>query len=265
MPMAFLLSMKIPMAKVETVTQTEPSVHCFSARVLSRRMVLRRALGTALWAVIPKETSAADYDAYARNYNRLEEGSLALGFGFTQLRREVLGECARGHVLEVAVGTGINLEYYCPQLASKITGVDVSERMLVEASRRAESLGLADRVQLQVGNAEKLEFEDSAFDTVVSTFSLCVIKDPFAAVEEMARVCRGGGRILLLEHTRSDLGPLGWYQDVTAAPVASMSKGCRWNVDVAEIVRQTPSLQLVSDRRRNWGTVSFILAEKCDR
>jgi SAM-dependent methyltransferase len=72
---------------------------------------------------------------------------------------------------------------------------------------------------------------------VVDTFSLCVFPDPAAAIRSMAACLRPGGTLLLLEHSRSGFGALGWYQDVTAPAVAAMGKGCRWNDDVAALVK----------------------------
>ncbi len=103
---------------------------------------------------------------------------------------------ASGEVLEVAVGTGLNLPFYLPDVT--LTGIDLSEGMLGLARARAAELGRA--VTLQQGNAHALPFADGLFDTVLCTFGLCAIPDVDAAVGEMARVLRPGGRLILVDH-----------------------------------------------------------------
>lgn len=107
---------------------------------------------------------------------------------------------ATGDVLEIAVGTGRNLAHYPSEV--RLTGVDISEAMLARADgRRVEHGRDAD---LRLGDAQGLEFADASFDTVVCTLSLCSIPDDRAAVAEAKRVLRPGGRLVLLEHVRSD-------------------------------------------------------------
>ena len=113
--------------------------------------------------------------------------------------REWVCSRARGDVLEVSVGTGRNLPLYGRDV--RIAGVDISATMLEIARKRAAVLGR--EVDLRIGDAQALEYSDSSFDTVVCTLALCSIPDPRAAVAEMRRVLRSGGRVLLLEHVRS--------------------------------------------------------------
>ncbi|MCX2948787.1 class I SAM-dependent methyltransferase [Lentzea sp. NEAU-D7] len=122
------------------------------------------------------------------------------------LDRRVFGDsrqwaCSRatGEVLEVAVGTGLNLPHYPAGVA--LTGLDLSERMLELARSRAARLGLD--VVLRQGTAHALPFGDAAFDTVVCTLGLCAIPDHETAVTEMVRVLRPGGRLVLVDHVAS--------------------------------------------------------------
>lgn len=101
-----------------------------------------------------------------------------------------------GDVLEVAIGTGLNLEHYPPNVA--LTGIELSQEMLAIARRRAAELGRP--VDLRVGDAEALDIPDATFDTVVCTFSLCAIPDHRKALVEMTRVLRPGGLLLLADH-----------------------------------------------------------------
>lgn len=106
---------------------------------------------------------------------------------------------AVGEVLEVAVGTGLNLPFYPEDVT--LTGVDLSEGMLGIARARAATLDRS--VTLQQGDAHALHFADASFDTVVCTFGLCAIPDVDAAVDEMVRVLRPGARLILVDHVES--------------------------------------------------------------
>ena len=110
--------------------------------------------------------------------------------------------CSRTHgeVLEVAIGTGLNLAFY-PEAVVRLTGVDLSPAMLGIARQRARELGM--EVDLREGDAQSLPFPDESFDTIVCTLSLCNIPDDRKAVAEMKRVLRPGGRLLLLDHVRA--------------------------------------------------------------
>ena len=106
---------------------------------------------------------------------------------------------ARGNVLEVAVGTGLNLEAYPDDVT--LTAIDFSDAMLDVARGRSKELGRP--ATLLQANAHELPFDDESFDTVVCTFGLCAIPDHTRAITEMTRVLRPGGRIILVDHVES--------------------------------------------------------------
>lgn len=106
---------------------------------------------------------------------------------------------ATGEVLEVAIGTGLNLPFYSDHVA--LTGLDISDQMLDLARSRARDLGRD--VTLRQGTAHALPFGDASFDTVVCTLGLCAIPDHEAAVDEMVRVLRPGGQLVLVDHVAS--------------------------------------------------------------
>ncbi len=103
---------------------------------------------------------------------------------------------AHGDVLEIAIGTGLNLPHYPPGI--RLTGVDLSPAMLAAAGKRAADLSLA--VDLAEAAAENLPYADDSFDTVICTLSLCSVADDRAAIAEMHRVLRPGGQLVLLDH-----------------------------------------------------------------
>jgi ubiquinone/menaquinone biosynthesis C-methylase UbiE len=106
---------------------------------------------------------------------------------------------ATGNVLEVAVGTGLNLDAYPDDVT--LTGIDLSDSMLDIARGRSKELGR--RATLLQANAHELPFDDESFDTVVCTFGLCAIPDHIRAITEMTRVLRPGGRLILVDHIES--------------------------------------------------------------
>lgn len=107
---------------------------------------------------------------------------------------------AAGDVLEVGVGTGLNLPWYPDGI--RYTGVDLSPGMLAIARARARELGLD--ADLREASADALPFDDASFDTVISTITLCSVPDERAAIAEMSRVLRPGGRLILSDHVASD-------------------------------------------------------------
>jgi ubiquinone/menaquinone biosynthesis C-methylase UbiE len=137
------------------------------------------------------EKEAPKYDRGMRFYERFVLGNA----------REWACARAEGDVLELAVGTGLNLAHYPPGVS--LTGIEFSAAMLELAKQRATELGR--QADLRLGDAEQLEFEDASFDTVLCTYSLCTIPDDRKAVAEAARVLRPGGKFVIAEHVRSPL------------------------------------------------------------
>ncbi|WP_306318497.1 MULTISPECIES: class I SAM-dependent methyltransferase [unclassified Streptomyces] len=132
------------------------------------------------------ERDAPKYDGWMRTFDRL----------MVRDGRAWLTSRARGRILEVAVGTGLNLPFYAK--GSDLTGVDLSPAMLERARTRAADLGTG--ITLSEASATQLPFLDASFDTVVCALALCCIPDDRAAVAEMNRVLRPGGTLLLLDH-----------------------------------------------------------------
>lgn len=192
------------------------------------------------------------YNRFARWYDWVEGVPEVLGV--RRLRRSLLHR-ASGRVLEVAVGTGKNLSYY-PQ-GCRIIGVDVSSEMLSIARKRAAKLRV--NVSFVLADAERLPFSEERFDTVASSLTTCTFPNPVAALREMARVCRTGGRILLLEHGRSDRNLLAHWQDRRDEP-HSRQLGCHWNRRTSDLVREA-GLKVRKARRSFFGIFYQIEAE----
>ncbi|MFO8234663.1 MAG: methyltransferase domain-containing protein [Bacteroidales bacterium] len=145
------------------------------------------------------------YNRIARVYDILES---PMEKGFSKWRAELLKE-ARGKILEVGIGTGKNIPYYPEDL--ELTGIDFSEKMIEIAGKKAKD---KHNVQLRVMNVENMEFEDNSFDTVVTSCVYCSVPDPVQGLKEMKRVCKPNGKILMLEHVRSNHKAVGKMMDI---------------------------------------------------
>ena len=144
---------------------------------------------------------------FAATYDRLSRGSEEAGL--RDLRRGLLAGAA-GRVLEIGAGTGANLGLYSGTI-DRLVVTEPESPMLRRLQKAAhEHAPLAQVVQAP---AEQLPFDDDAFDTVVSTLVLCGVDDQVQALQEARRVLKPGGRLLFLEHVRSDDPSLARFQD----------------------------------------------------
>jgi methyltransferase OMS1 len=214
------------------------------------------------WAMSPEEASAA-YDTYAATYDDLDGGKASDVLGI-DVARSILFSQAKGSVLEIGCGTGLNLAKYDPTKLTSLTLLDVSEGMLQKAKQRVTTLSSSSSssawktlpvnfVQAD-GTSELVSlFGSSLFDTVVDSFSFCVMgnqgaKDCLNQIKQVVKPDRDGGQILLLENTRSSNPILGMYQDASADAAASVGgKGCLYNQDVGSMIRATKSLEIVRE------------------
>jgi ubiquinone/menaquinone biosynthesis C-methylase UbiE len=146
------------------------------------------------------------YDRVARVYD-LYDAPMDLMGGRRRRRRVLAG--ASGRVLEIGIGTGRNLAHYGSGV--RLIGVDLSAGMLARATPRTASATVA--VSLVQGDAQRLPFPSSSFDTVTATCVFCSVADPVAGLREVARVVRRDGHVLLLEHVRPRNRALGWLFD----------------------------------------------------
>lgn len=164
---------------------------------------------------------------------------------------------AHGEVLEVAVGTGLNLALYPPN--TRVTGVDFSPAMLELAHQRAARLDRA--VDLRLGDAEALDMPDACLDTVVCTFSLCAIPDHEQALAEMLRVLRPDGRLLLADHVISSARPVRAAQHLLEVVTAPMA-GEHYLRRPSQHIHDSPRLHIEHHERFGLGIVERLAARK---
>jgi phosphatidylethanolamine/phosphatidyl-N-methylethanolamine N-methyltransferase len=115
-----------------------------------------------------------------------------------------------GRVLEVGVGTGLSLPDYEEHL--EIVGIDLSPEMLEKARERVAEERLTNVTALLEMDAGELTFEDASFDTVVAMYVMTVVPDPEKVMRELARVCRPGGEVLIVNHFSTEDGMRGWVE-----------------------------------------------------
>jgi SAM-dependent methyltransferase len=176
----------------------------------------------AAHAVAPRPSSRERFNA------AVYDPFLALGErrGMAARRARLLGT-ARGRVLEIGAGTGLNLAHY-PAAVHRVVLSEPDPGMAARLRRRVQRRDATSVPAATVAHApaEALPFADGAFDTVVSTLVLCTVPDPAAAIAEVRRVLRPGGRLLLIEHVLTE-GALGRGQRLLARPWAAFAAGCR--------------------------------------
>ena len=140
----------------------------------------------------------------------------ACGLKPIRKQREKVLPLARGDVLEVGIGTGRNLPHYDAANIRKIWGLDPATEMHRKTRKRLAGTGLD--VELLPLSAETIPGEDARFDTVVLTYTLCSIPDPVAALKEMKRVLKPGGKLIFAEHGLApDVGVARWQRRLTPA------------------------------------------------
>jgi ubiquinone/menaquinone biosynthesis C-methylase UbiE len=193
------------------------------------------------------------YDEIADGYEKKTWFDQHL-LGVARQRKQLMSR-AHGKILDVACGTGLNFPIF--PATGEVTAIDLSPRMLEIAQQKAVTLNL--NVQVKIMDAQKLEFPDGSFDTVTSTLSTCTFPDPIQALQEMERVCRTGGLLLLLEHGHSSLPWLANYQDRHVLQHYQQNAGCRWNQDPLDLI-QAAGLKILSGKRFGLGMFYSVAA-----
>ncbi len=168
---------------------------------------------------------------FAANYDRFMKGSEKAGLAE---RREKLLAQTHGKVLEIGGGTGANLPFYGPQVEELVI-TEPEEQMAKRLEKKLP--GYSHPVRVVRTPAEQLPFEDANFDFVVATLVLCTVDDPARAIDEAHRVLKPGGKLLFLEHVRSDEPKLARWQDRLNGIQKRFACGCNCNRDTLATIQ----------------------------
>lgn len=202
-----------------------------------------RAKGAAESVVITNTDVETSYARWAPVYDRVFTRVMRPG-------REAAAEAVNrlsGKVLNVGVGTGLELPMFTPHV--RITGIDLSGPMLEIARRRVRDLALTNVDELTVMDALNLAFADGSFDLAVAPYVVTTVPDPHRCLDEMARVVRPGGEIIIVNHISREHGPVAWAEKL----LGKFATRLGWHAEFpwrifAEWVDAHPDIELVERR-----------------
>lgn len=160
---------------------------------------------------------------------------IACSVGPVWRQRHKVVPLASGRVLEIGIGTGLNLEHYDKARIEKIVGLDPGLEMHPQARRRSQRAGI--EVDLVGLSAERIPYDDGSFDTVLVTYSLCTIADPAAALAEMRRVLKPGGRLIFCEHGLAPDAAVRRWQGRLTPLWARLAGGCHLDRDIPRLLQ----------------------------
>ena len=159
----------------------------------------------------------------------------ACGMGQVMKTRAQIVPQASGRVLEIGIGTGLNLSFYDAKKVSTIVGVDPAAQMQGLARQRAAAIDIpVEMIALELG---QIQAADASFDSIVCTFTLCTIPDPLAALQEMRRVLKPGGQFLFGEHGRAPDLKVRVWQDRLTPLWRPLAGGCHLNRDIPALLK----------------------------
>ena len=199
-------------------------------------------------------TGQEQFDQFANGYDRflwpLEQ------LIFAQVRRQLIPK-AGGNVLELAVGTGVNLPLYQP--GTCVIGIDSSWEMIQSAQGRKSEKCTA----ILQSDAARLPFPTNHFDTIISTLLYCSLDEPAKTLAEIRRVLRPDGCLLMMEHVRGKSPIMGILTDLVNIPWPAITRTCHFNRRPTEDLSQA-GFTILAQERQAMSIVQTIIATAAD-
>jgi len=189
------------------------------------------------------------FDKQAKKYNKRRKKDSAYKF------RQRIFKDARGEVLEVAIGSGLNFPFYGRDI--ELTGLDFSHEMLKTAQHAAKDYPF--KTTFIQRDVETVEFDECSFDTIISSGSLCAYQDPVHVLNKFQKWCKPEGKILMMEHGISANKLLAGLQKFLD-PLALKAVGCHQNRNITDIVKQS-QLSLIREERYLAGSLYLVWAK----
>lgn len=219
--------------------------------------------------ILPPKDLSSVYDKLANEYD--SDVGMEEMLSFMKSKRKWVMKHCKGDVLEVASGTGRNIDYLDPTVIKSYTFLDSSKKMMdICYDKFHERWPNFEKVKFVVGKAEELvklstnlkSKSTFKYDTIIETFGLCSHEDPVKALENMKELLKPGGRIILLEHGRGNYNFINKILD-NRAHKHGEKWGCRWNLDIGEIVDNS-GLEITEEKRAHLGTTWMIVCKRPD-
>ncbi len=190
---------------------------------------------------------------FAKYYERTSQGD---GDSFmTPLRKEVTGQ-ARGVVLEIGAGNGLNFKFYDPSITERVEAIEPNGTMLDYARKRAETARVP--IRLTQAPVEKLPFADETFDSAVVTLVFCSVDDPLKGLTEVKRVLKPDGVLLMVEHVRAHNSVLAALQNMITPFTKRVVGNCHWNRDTERAVVQA-GYRIEQKRDMRWFLMTGVV------
>jgi len=179
-----------------------------------------------------KQSGTTSHKFFAAYYERLSRNESERNF-MEPLRKEIVGQ-ARGVVLEIGAGNGLNFAFYEPEQVERVEAIEPDTAMLRYARERMTTAQVP--ITLTQAPVEALPFADETFDSVLATLVFCSVTDPKRGLQEIKRVLKPGSTLLLLEHVRAQGAIAARVQDALVPVTKHLAGNCHWNRDTARTV-----------------------------
>ena len=181
-----------------------------------------------------KKQGTTSHKFFANYYERHSDDESERNF-MKPLRKEIVGQ-ARGVVLEIGAGNGLNFAFYEPGRVERVEAIEPDTAMLGYARERVKRAQVL--ITLTQAPVEALPFADETFDSALATLVFCSVKDPKKGLSEIRRVLKPGGTLLLLEHVRAQGAIASRMQDILVPLTKLLAGNCHWNRDTVHTVAE---------------------------